>query len=187
MGWKAGLKLIQPMNPISTTENLLLPFKSALGTDYEKYRNHVLRVLLNCIILDHIPANQERYAIAAVYHDIGIWTDHTFDYLHPSILQAEKYLSENGKQELIPQISAMIYWHHKIKPYQGEYEQTVEVFRKADWIDVSLGLLSYGGEKKMMASYRSQFPNRGFHFFLVKQAFKNFLKHPFNPIPVFKK
>jgi len=175
------------MDAINTIENLLSPFQSALGKDYEKYRNHVLRVFLNCLILDHSPSNQERYAIAAVYHDIGIWTDHTFDYLQPSIKQVEKYLSENGKQELIPSISSMIYWHHKIRPYRGEHEQTVEIFRKADWIDISLGLLSYGGDKKTMASYRSQFPNRGFHFFLVKQAFRNFLKHPLNPIPVFKK
>ena len=175
------------MDSISIIENLLAPFKPALGNDYKKYRNHAIRVFLNCMILDHSPSSQERYAIAAVYHDIGIWTDHTFDYLQPSIKQVERLLSENGKQDIIPEISAMIYWHHKLKPYQGDHETTVEVFRKADWIDVSLGLLSFGGDKKTMASYRSQFPNCGFHFFLLKQSFKDFLKHPLNPLPVFKR
>lgn len=175
------------MEPTETITNLLSPFKSLLGKDYERYNNHVSRVYLNCLVLDQDSVNHQRYAIAAVYHDIGIWTDHTFDYLAPSIKQVELFLEKNGKADLTKEISLMIYWHHKIKPYQGEYAKTVEVFRKADWIDVSLGLLSYGADKKTMASYRSQFPNRGFHFFLIKQTFKNFLKHPLNPVPVFKK
>lgn len=175
------------MESISIIDNLLMPFRPLLDNDYEKYRNHIYRVYLNCLVLDHDQSNQERYAIAAVFHDIGIWTGHTFDYLQPSIYQAEQYLSANGKQEIIPEISQMIYWHHKIKPYAGDYAKTVEVFRKADWIDVSLGWLSFGADKKTMGQYRSRYPNAGFHFFLVKQAFKNFLKHPLNPIPVFKK
>lgn len=158
-----------------------------LGKDYERYRNHVLRVYLNCLLLDHSTENREKYAIAAVFHDIGIWTDHTFDYLEPSIAEAKKFLAVTGKSDWTDEISAMIYWHHKIKTYKGDFEKTAETFRKADWIDVSLGLFSYGGDKRTMAMYRSQFPNKGFHFFLVRQAAKNFLKHPLNPIPVFKK
>lgn len=175
------------MESANFTDDLLLPFKAILGRDFTRYSNHVQRVYLNCLLLDKDPANQERYAIAAVYHDIGIWTDHTFDYLQPSIEQLKKFLIATGREQLEKEISLMIYWHHKIKPYSGDYANTVETFRKADWIDVSLGLLSFGGDKKTMSSYRSQYPNRGFHLFLLKQAAKNFLKHPLNPIPVFKK
>lgn len=175
------------MEPVKKIEALMEPHKPALGKDYERYRNHVLRVFLNCQLLDHAEDNQEKYAIAAVYHDIGIWTDHTFNYLEPSIAEAKKYLAGTGRSDWNDEIATMIYWHHKIKPYKGDFETTAETFRKADWIDVSLGLLSYGGDKKTMAMYRGQFPNKGFHFFLVKQAAKNFLKHPLNPIPVFKR
>ncbi|HVK48885.1 MAG TPA: HD domain-containing protein [Pseudobacter sp.] len=175
------------MDPVKIIDNLMEVHKPVLGKDYVRYRNHVSRVFLNCQLLDPSEESREKYAIAAVYHDIGIWTDHTFDYLEPSIAEAKKYLAGIGKSEWTEEISKMIYWHHKIKPYKGDFERTTETFRKADWIDVSLGLLSYGGDKKTMAIYRSQFPNRGFHFFLVKQAAKNFLKHPLNPIPVFKK
>ncbi len=31
--------------------------------------------------------------IAACHHDIGIWSDHTVDYLPPSIREATQYLS----------------------------------------------------------------------------------------------
>jgi hypothetical protein len=34
--------------------------------------------------LDMKNGNEEKYAIAAVFHDIGIWTTHTIDYLDPS-------------------------------------------------------------------------------------------------------
>ncbi|WP_205945212.1 hypothetical protein [Pedobacter hiemivivus] len=48
--------------------------------------------------------------IAAVYHDIGIWTDRTIDYLDPSIVQANNYLREIGKAEWIEEIEWMCRW-----------------------------------------------------------------------------
>jgi HD superfamily phosphodiesterase len=83
--------------PNAIIEDLMEEFRSAIGVDLEKYRNHVYRVFLNCILQDSNTGNVEKYAIAAVFHDIGIWTDHTIDYLSPSIAQARKYLAANGK------------------------------------------------------------------------------------------
>ena len=60
-------------------DELLGPYKSIIGEDYNKYRNHVLRVYLNCLLLDTNKDNEGKYAIAAVYHDIGIWTKQTID------------------------------------------------------------------------------------------------------------
>jgi len=174
-------------HPDSFIEELLLPFKTVIGGDYERYRNHVYRVFLNCLLLDDDKNNEEKYAIAAVFHDIGIWTDHTFDYLAPSIEKVKTYLLENNKQQLTEEISLMIYWHHKISGYHGEFEKTTGTFRKADWIDVSLGLLSFGADRQMIKENKRKLPNKGFHLFLIKQTLKNFLKHPLNPVPVFKK
>ena len=173
--------------PKQTIEQLLLKFKPVLGKDYEKYRNHVYRVFLNCLLIDDDKINEDKYAIAAVFHDIGIWTGHTFDYLPPSIEQAKLYLEETGKQDWADEISNMIFWHHKMSASSGESETTIETFRKADWTDVSLGLLTYGTDKQKIRENRMVFPNAGFHVFLVKQAFNNLLKHPFNPLPMFKK
>src|SRR6478736_2144788 len=116
-------------------EKLLEQYRSIIGKDYPGYRNHVYRVFLNCLVIDKAIANREKYAIAAVFHDIAIWSHHTIDYLDPSIRDVEQYLSEAGKDEMIPEISAMIYWHHKVSSYKGDYRSTVETFRKADWID----------------------------------------------------
>ncbi|MBO9154760.1 hypothetical protein ACFOTA_21280 [Chitinophaga sp. GCM10012297] len=172
--------------PDPNVETLLQRFQPALGGDYEKYRNHVYRVLANCLLLDD-NANVPTYAIAAVFHDIGIWTDHTFDYLAPSIAQLRAYFTETGQEALLEEISLMISWHHKTSRYTGPFEKTVETFREADWTDVSLGLTSFGIQRSQLKAIREKFPNRGFHWFLLRQTFRNFLKHPLNPLPVFKK
>ena len=56
---------------------------------------------LNCLLIDCEKNNEEKYAIASVFHDVGIWTDHTFDYLDPSIEQAKIYLTEIKKTRLV--------------------------------------------------------------------------------------
>jgi hypothetical protein len=167
-------------------ETLLYNFKPAIGNDLEKYRNHVYRVFLNCLIMDKEKNNEEKYAVVAVFHDIGIWTDHTIDYLDPSVGQLSLYLTGSGKQEWVDECSRMINWHHKTTSYTGPFKQTVEIFRKADWIDVSLGLLTYGFDRRSIRENRQKLPNRGFHLFLLKKLAGNFFRHPLNPLPMFK-
>lgn len=168
-------------------DDLLSRFESVIGVDYERYRNHVCRVFLYCILLDKNKSNEKKYAIAAVYHDIGIWTDRTIDYLNPSIAKANNYLMEIGKKEWLEEIDFMIYWHHKITKYKGAHQETVVIFCKADWIDVSLGGLTFEGDKKKIAEIRQEFPNLGFHLFLTKQLLKNLFNHPLTPFPMFKR
>jgi len=158
-----------------------------MGYDFERYRNHVCRVFTNCLLIDSAKINVEKYAIAAVFHDIGIWTNHTFDYLDPSAEQAKAYLEKPGRQEWIEEITLMIYWHHKVTKYHGKHEELVESFRKADWIDVSLGLLSFGYDKQKINDTRKSLPNLGFHIFLIKGTVGNFFRHPLNPLPMFRK
>jgi hypothetical protein len=168
-------------------EDLMQKFKPVIGDDYDRYKNHVYRVFSNCLLIDKEESNKEKYAIAAVYHDIGIWTNHTLDYLNPSSEQARLYLTETGKQDWIEEITLMIYWHHKISKYRGNHERIVENFRKADWIDVSLGLITFGFDKQKIKETRKKLPNLGFHIFLINGTVKNFFEHPLNPLPMFKK
>lgn len=156
-----------------------------LGHDYHKYRNHVYRVLLNCLLIDDDKRNEYKYAMAAVFHDIGIWTHNTIDYLAPSIEEAQLYLQQNGKPEWADEITMMIYAHHKTGAYTGIYATTVETFRKADYIDVTLGLFTYGCSRKAIGINRKQFPNAGFHLFLAKKIALNLLRHPLHPFPMF--
>jgi hypothetical protein len=51
-------------------------------------------------------------AVAAVFHDLGIWTNKTFDYLAPSIALAREYVAAKGRADWIVEIEAMIEEHH---------------------------------------------------------------------------
>jgi len=169
-----------------TIDKLLENYKNVLKTDFEVYRNHVYRIYNYAILLDKEINNYEKYVIASVFHDLGIWT-HSFDYLKPSIQMASEYLKEIDKQDWIEEISLMIDYHHKVSSYKGEFSKTVEIFRKADWIDVIMGIKLFELDKSKYKTIQKQISNKGFHWFLVKQSLKYFVKHPFNPLPMFKK
>lgn len=77
-------------------EELFAAYSDVLGNDMEKYKNHVYRIFNYSLYLSK-NEEAEKYAIAAFFHDIGIWTNHTFDYLQPSIALAKEYLIKSGK------------------------------------------------------------------------------------------
>ena len=56
----------------------------------------------------------EKIAVAAVFHDLGIWTSGTFDYIGPSVVLAHDYLVARGREDWTPEIEGMIADHHKI-------------------------------------------------------------------------
>jgi len=169
-----------------TIDRILINYKDVLKTDYYVYINHVYRTYNFAILLDNNTENYEKYAIAGVFHDLGIWT-HSFDYLEPSIQLAEKYLKKIDKDGWIEEISLLIDNHHKMSTYRGKYEKTVEVFRKADWVDVTMGIKLFGLDRSKYKFVQAAFSNKGFHGFLIKQSFKYFMKHPLKPLPMFKK
>lgn len=172
-------------NPI--IEDIFRTRKSLMTVDYNRYRNHVYRVFTNCLRLDPDPVMSDKYAIAAAFHDIGIWTHHTFDYLVPSAVEALHYLRDIQREEWKDEITSMIYWHHKLTSYQGSFKGTVEIFRKADWVDVTLGVIAFGTDRAQIRKSFKTYPALGFHWFLIKRAFYNFLVHPLNPLPMFRK
>ena len=70
---------------IPTVDGVLNGHVSELGNDLVAYRNHVYRVVNLCLgMMGGSRADLEKVAVAAVFHDLGIWTDHTFDYIAPS-------------------------------------------------------------------------------------------------------
>ncbi len=167
-------------------EELFEKFGPEMGVDYQRYKNHVYRVFLNCLLIDGNNMNEDLYAIAAVFHDIGIWTDRTIDYIDPSIIQAELYLTETGKEDLIDEVSMMIFWHHKVTDYKGAHQKIVETFRRADWIDVSRGLRRFGLPRARLASVFAAWPNAGFHKRLIQLSLTRLRTHPFAPLPMMR-
>jgi hypothetical protein len=78
---------------IPIVEEVLDQYATALGQDFIGYRNHVHRVVNLCLAVtpgsrDHL----EKIAVAAAFHDLGIWTAHTWDYIAPSVSLAREYL-----------------------------------------------------------------------------------------------
>lgn len=166
-------------------EELFASYADVLGSDMEPYKNHVYRIFNYSLYLSKNAA-EEKYAIAAFFHDIGIWTNNTFDYLKPSIDLAKQYLIGIQKEDWTEEIVWMIEYHHKMSAYKGNSENTVEIFRKADWTDVSFEIFHFDIPASFSKQLKAQFPYKGFHFFLVKLFFKNLLRHPLKPLPMFK-
>jgi HD superfamily phosphodiesterase len=51
---------------------------------FTAYKNHAYRVANLCVAFSSGDGAQlEKIATAAAFHDLGIWTNHTFDYLGP--------------------------------------------------------------------------------------------------------
>lgn len=168
---------------------LLKPYQSTIGKHYLPYKNHVHRVVNLALALHNKPTEEDKMkiAIAGVFHDIGLWTAKTFNYLNPSIEEAIKYLLSSGRDHWIEEVSLIINMHHKLSSYKGPFRQNVESFRRADLADVSKGLFRFGLSKEMLKENFKMFPMAGFMKILVGMFFSNLFKHPLRPLPMLKK
>ena len=167
-------------------------FRSIIGNDFVGYQNHCIRMAGCCLALlsrqtQNTDINAvEKIAIAAAFHDIGIWTANTIDYLQPSIPPMLDYLEEQQKEHWSDEIRVMILEHHKITTTQYQQYPLVEIFRKADLADFSLGLVRSGVPKATIQFLKRKYPNAGFHKRLVELTLSNLPKSPLNPLPMMK-
>jgi len=177
------MEYIQQNNVIDTILNF---HKPDLGKDYEQYRNHVYRVYNFAILFDNELQHSLVLLIAVAFHDLGIWTNKTFDYLEPSIALAKNYSLSNYNLgfDSVAEIEIIIDNHHKLTRINGS--KTAEVFRQADLLDLTLGLIRHGIELREIKKIKKLFPNRGFHYKLMKLFCVNFIKNPFNPLPMYR-
>lgn len=176
---------IEPQIPL--LEEILQPWRTAIGVDFEGYKNHVYRMVHCVFALRPCSAEERRKVIiAAAHHDIGIWSDGTVDYLPPSIAQAEKYLEGAGLSHWHEEISLIIDMHHKLRAFTGPAAARyplVEAFRKGDLVDFSLGFFKFGISSADIRRLKAQFPNHGFHKMLMRSALHWFRQHPFSAPP----
>lgn len=172
---------------IDTLDRVLERHAAELGDDFTGYRNHAYRVANRCMALR--PADDaalEKVAIAAAFHDLGIWSAHTFDYLAPSATLACEHLACAGHADWQDDVARMIHEHHKIRRYAGPGAEFAEPFRRADWIDVSRGVLSFGLARQQLRAIFARWPNAGFHRTLVRLTPREARVHPLRPLPVIK-
>jgi hypothetical protein len=170
---------------LSTLDKVLDDHSADLGSDFTAYRNHAYRVANICVALSHHGLEHlEKIAIAAAFHDLGIWTNHTFDYIPPSVRLARAHLITTGHTAWTSEITEMIVQHHKISPYRGD--ALVEEFRCADWIDVSSGFIRVGLPRQHVKKVLSMWPDSGFHKRLLVLALHRLWTHPWNPLPMIR-
>jgi len=172
---------------IPLLESILGQWREVVGESFEGYKNHCYRMLNFCFFLhDCSDSEKKKLIISACFHDLGLWTQKTLDYLPPSVLLAENFLKENKLNDWIEEVSLIIDLHHKVTPYKEPKFPLVEVFRRADLTDFSLGMIKGGVTKEFVKDVKKAFPNAGFHKDLVKEQMKWLGKHPLNPAPIFK-
>src|SRR5262245_59151688 len=170
---------------VSVLDTILESHASELGRDFTAYRNHTYRVVNFCLALSpNGPAQLEKIAIAAAFHDLGIWTDHTFDYIPPSVRLARVHLMASGQAPWTAEISEMILQHHKVSRYRSD--ALVEQFRCADWVDVSRGFIRHGLSRQQIRRVLSMWPDAGFHKRLLQLGLHRLRTHPLNPLPMLR-
>lgn len=168
-------------------DEVLEEWRPVIGIDFQGYRNHVHRMVRFCLLLKACTDEErEKIMIAACFHDIGIWTAQTLDYLDPSVPPALDYLTRRGLEGWSEEISLMITEHHKLRAYDDPRYPLVELFRQADLVDFSLGLFRFGLTRAQIRSMKAEIPNAGFHKTLVRLASRWFIRHPLNPAPMMK-
>lgn len=182
-----GTETLRVATGFAQVEELIAGYAPALGGDLAAYRNHVCRVL-NYYVALRPPADvlPEAVMIAAAFHDLGIWTARTFDYLEPSVRLAHAHLAKLGREDLGHEVATLISEHHKLRTYTGPYAATVEAFRRADLVDLSLGLVRSALPSSFIGAVRAAFPNAGFHRRLVQLTARQFLRTPWRPLPMLR-
>ncbi len=177
------------LDPLPTVEKILSSQAEALGVDHAAYRNHVYRVWHYGVAFlgdDATESDREKMAVAGCFHDLGIWTHGTFDYLDPSAEMARSYLAEQGRPEDFHDVGRMIHQHHKITRFRAPDGALVEAFRRADWLDVTQGRRRFGLDRKFTSAVYRAFPSLGFFRRLQQLTVQRLKEAPLRPLPMFK-
>lgn len=84
------------LKEIPVLDQILDTHAAELGVDFLAYRNHTYRVVNLCVAFcSGDLAQLEKIATATAFHDMGIWTAGTFDYLQPSVSLSCDYLTHH--------------------------------------------------------------------------------------------
>ncbi|MFT3764618.1 MAG: HD domain-containing protein [Minicystis sp.] len=167
-------------------DDLLATWRDALGRDAEAYRGHAYRVLNFTRALADRSDADDTIAVAAIFHDLGIWSDGTFDYLEPSARRARDHLAAHDTPADADEVARMILLHHKITRCPADAGPLAEAFRRADLADVSLGVIRSGLPRSFVREVREAFPNAGFHRCLLRVGAGWIARHPTRPLPMMR-
>lgn len=179
--------MLQPIEAHSVLDAALEPWSAELGAARVPYRNHAYRVFNFARALLGSANADETLAVTSAFHDLGIWSDRTFDYLGPSEARAREFLERRLPSAPVALIVAAIEHHHRLGRVRGAEGATViDAFRRADLVDVSRGLYGAGLERSFRRDVLARFPYAGFHGVLVRTGLAWWARHPLRPVPVLR-
>lgn len=168
---------------LSNTERILNNYKNDLGKDFQPYLGHCSRVLRYMSELGLKEEDEELASVLVAFHDLGIWTDDTMDYLEPSVLLAIDYIQSEGL-DIDPETTRLVIGdHHKVTATSNP---VAELLRKADLIDLTMGMIRFGVPKQVIKETRIQIPYLGFHSMITKKTLQHAVRNPLNPFPMLK-
>lgn len=173
-------------------DSILDEHRDALGDDFQPYRNHCQRVYVYICTLaqDERPLDEyekDCLQVALAFHDLGIWVCNNFDYLDPSAALARDWLTERGREADVEAVEEMIVSHHKMRSMPEQVASRLsEYLRRADLIDVSLGMVRFGLARQEYRRIKAAFPICGFHGRLVQLAFGWWVRNPLRPMPMMR-
>ncbi|WP_209448918.1 hypothetical protein [Rhodococcus qingshengii] len=152
---------------------------------WKGYRNHAQRVFLFARELTPPgPGVEERIAIVAAFHDLA--AIQTVDYLDVNLAPMRAWLAAHDRQGWEREIALAMTLHHRIRPYRGEAAWLVECIRRADWIEVTGGVLNFGLSRGFIRYARRSLPNRKFVTDAGIKIIQHALTHPRNPFPFWR-
>jgi hypothetical protein len=153
-------------------DEYLAKYADVIGDDMTAYKGHLLRVesyAYHFLGQGASVDTETRRAVSAAlaYHDIALWTDLTLAYLEPSRDRAARDLKASFNAEQLELIENIIYWHHKITPFEGPHADIVNAVRKADWVDATMGTVHFGMPTHCISKAVQSIPYAGFHQVLM--------------------
>jgi hypothetical protein len=177
--------IVRRFGPI---EEILDAFRGALAEDHRAYRAHVYRVFHFSRALAGAAATgrDDGIALAAAFHDLGIWSDGTVDYLPPSARRVREHCERHGRAGEAAELARMVELHHKLTPCRGADDALVEAFRRADLVDLSFGFVRFGLPRAWVGEVRIAFPAAGFHLRVLQLVGGHALRHPLRPLPMMR-
>jgi hypothetical protein len=171
-------------------DRVLQEHRSVLGDDYASYRNHCLRVLSFASFFLKENATESAIDLIAyglAYHDLGLWTDKVLNYLEPSsrrmkqetkdrLHETDEMLQDTEAKILqsfnnvkdLATLEELIVQHHKYTAWKAPKgspvdENIVNAVRKADWADVTKGVVRYDLTAGHIESAYEKIPEANFH------------------------
>lgn len=165
------------------TNQILSSYKEELGNDFDRYLGHCQRVLRYMSALGMRGEEKEVASVLVAFHDLGIWTHNTMDYLEPSVQLAIEYIQSNGL-DINPETTRQVIGdHHKISVTT---HPLAEQLRKADLVDLSMGMIRFGISKEVIQKAKTDFPYLGFHAMITRKVLAHVVRNPLKPFPMLK-